>query len=194
MSTVPFSATWFGKSFSYSRSDKISTQRVTCFHMSKMDLWCKCGKKTPKGLSSWCGQHRGRKQTQRMKEEEDKRKKTYWLRAKGSEWEKGKSPLALVMTLHYNNGHLVCVFEKDVCISAYASASVCVCMCVWGVSKIRTVLNSFGWTKNSHEVQLPRRPSEDTNELCVCERQMSMRVIRCVYIVVCGYIVRGVTF
>lgn len=40
------------------------------------------------------------------------------------------SSRSLVMTLHYNNGHLVCVFEKDVCISAYASASVCVCACV----------------------------------------------------------------
>lgn len=195
MSTVPFSATWFGKSFSYSRSDKISTQRVTCFHMSKMDLWCKCGKKKPKRfkLLMWSTQRKkadSKNERRRGQEKENVLTQSERLRMR----ERKISSRSLVMTLHYNNGHLVCVFEKDVCISAYASASVCVCMCVWGVSKIRTVLNSFGWTKNSHEVQLPRRPSEDTNELCVCERQMSMRVIRCVYIVVCGYIVRGVTF
>ena len=102
------------------------------------------------------------------------------------------------------------MFERKVCVCAYVSSSVCVCAFVCGcvcicvcvcVSKIRTVLKSFASTKNSHEVQLLRRPSEDTNELfvcvcvcvcvyaCVCvgRRQMSMRVIRCVYLVVRGY-------
>lgn len=53
-----------------------------------------------------------------------------------------------------------------------------------GASKIRTVLKSFELTKNSHEVQLPRGPSEDMSELRVRVWQMSMRVIRCVYIVI----------
>lgn len=96
----------------------------------------------------------------------------------GSEGERGKQEilsLSFSVTSLFSDGHLVCVFEKDVCICAYVSASVeasvqkCVCARVGqGVSKIRTVLNSFGSTKNSHEVQLPHRSREDTNELCVC--------------------------